>query len=180
MNPVSHTLVERAQAVRLVIFDIDGVLTDSSLYFDDRGHEYKAFNSKDGHGMKMLQDSGVKIAIITGRKSDLVLHRARNLKLDPELIYQGIHDKAAAFADLLKQVGLDAKQIAYVGDDVIDLPVMTKVGLGIAVQDAHPFVREHAHWVTEQKGGKGAAREVCEMILDAQGHLQTLFANYLK
>lgn len=180
MNPVSHTLVERAKAIQLVIFDIDGVLTDSSLYFDDRGHEYKAFNSKDGHGMKMLQDSGVKIAIITGRKSDLVLHRARNLKLDPALIYQGIHDKTAAFEDLLKQVELEASQIAYVGDDVIDLPVMTKVGLGIAVQDAHPFVREHAHWITEQKGGKGAAREVCEMILDAQGHLQALFANYLR
>lgn len=180
MNTISHENLERARSIKLAIFDIDGVLTDGSLYFDNQGHEYKAFNSKDGHGMKMLQDAGVKIAIITGRQSELVLHRARNLNIDPALIYQGVADKSVAFADLLQQTQLSSQQIAYIGDDVIDLPVMTKVGLSIAVNDAHPFVKEHAHWVTNHEGGKGAAREVCEMLLDAQGHLQALLTNYLK
>lgn len=170
---------EKAGKIQLIIFDVDGVLTDGSLYFDNQGQEYKAFNVKDGLGMRMLMDSGVKLAIITGRQSDLVMHRANNLKIPPEFIYQGCSDKRVAFAELCAQTGIKPEHIAYVGDDMIDLPVMTKVGLPIAVADAHESVKQHAVWVTDKPGGKGAAREVCDMLLDAQGKLDALLAGYL-
>ncbi|MGB1008748.1 MAG: 3-deoxy-manno-octulosonate-8-phosphatase KdsC [Thiolinea sp.] len=170
---------EKASQIKLVIFDVDGVLTDGSLFYDNQGQEYKAFNSRDGHGIRMLQDGGIKMAILTGRKSELVMHRAQNLGIDPELIYQGYRDKRPAFAELCTKTGIQHNEIAYVGDDVIDLPVMSKVGLAIAVADAHPFVKQHAHWVTGTPGGKGAAREVCETLLDAQGKLQSMLETYL-
>ncbi len=170
---------EKASQIQLIIFDVDGVLTDGSLYFDNQGQEYKAFNVKDGLGMRMLMDSGVKLAIITGRQSDLVTHRANNLRIPPELIYQGCADKRVAFAELCAQTGIKPEHIAYVGDDMIDLPVMTKVGLAIAVADAHDSVKQRADWITEKQGGKGAAREVCDRLLDAQGKLDALLAGYL-
>ncbi len=169
-----------AKSIKLVILDVDGVLTDGSLFFDNQGQEYKAFNSKDGHGIRMLQDGSIDIAIITGRKSELVLHRAKNLNISPSLIYQGYRDKRPAFDDLLSKTGLSAKNIAYVGDDVIDLPIMSKVGMAIAVNDAHHFVIKHSDWVTKASGGKGAVREVSEMILDAQGKLDMMLDSYLK
>lgn len=172
--------LKKASNIKIVIFDIDGVLTDGSLYFDNKGEEFKAFNSKDGHGLRMLQDSGVEVALITGRESELVKHRAANLNLSPSLVYQGYRDKVPAFKDLLKKTGLSKENIAYVGDDVIDLPIMSQVGLSIAVADAHWLVRENADWITKKKGGKGAAREVSEYILDAQGKLNILLDNYLK
>ncbi len=173
-------LTERAKAIKCVIFDVDGVLTDGSLYFDNQGEEVKAFNSKDGHGIRMLIESGVEVAIITGRKSDLVMHRANNLKLSPELIFQGYRDKRPAFRDLLKKTGFTKEEIAYVGDDVIDLPVMSQVGLAIAVGDAHWFVKQQAHMTTEGNGGKGAGREACEYILMAQNKLNDLLQSYLQ
>lgn len=173
-------LHERAQSIKCVIFDVDGVLTDGSLFFDNQGQEYKAFNSKDGHGIRMLLENGVEVAIITGRQSDLVKHRANNLKLSPELIYQGYRDKRPAFKDLLQQTGFSRDEIAYVGDDVIDLPIMSQVGLAIAVGDAHWFVKQQSHMCTQQHGGKGAAREACEFILSAQGKLDALLQNYLE
>ena len=169
-----------AKNIKLVILDIDGVMTDGSLFYDNSGHEYKAFNSKDGHGIRMLQDAGIDIALITGRTSELVLHRAENLKISPALIYQGYRDKRPAFHELLKKTELEPENIAYVGDDVMDLPIMTKVGLAIAVGDAHHFVRKHAHWTTKNKGGKGAVREVCELLLDVQGKLDDMLEAYLK
>ena len=172
--------IELARQIKLIILDVDGVLTDGSLFFDDDGHEYKAFNAKDGHGIRMLQEGGIEIAFITGRESKLVLHRAQNLKISPSLIYQGYRDKRPAFKDLLKKTGLSAKNIAYVGDDVFDLPIMGKVGMAIAVNDAHPFVIKHAHWVTRSAGGRGAVREVCDMILDAQGKLDLMLESYLQ
>ncbi|MEB4592281.1 3-deoxy-manno-octulosonate-8-phosphatase KdsC [Candidatus Thiothrix sp. Deng01] len=172
-------VLERARNTRLVIFDIDGVLTDGSLFYDNQGQEYKAFNSKDGHGIRMLLESGLEMALITGRKSELVLHRADNLKVPHDRIWQGYRDKRPAFADLLAKTGLNAENIAYVGDDVVDLPVMTQVGFAVAVQDAHYFVRQHAHWVTEATGGRGAAREVCELLLHTQGKLQAKLESYL-
>jgi 3-deoxy-D-manno-octulosonate 8-phosphate phosphatase (KDO 8-P phosphatase) len=171
---------QKAAKIKIVIFDIDGVLTDGSLYFDNKGEEFKAFNSKDGHGLRMLQESGVEVALITGRQSELVKHRAANLKLSPSLVYQGYRDKLPAFEDLLEKTGLSKENIAFVGDDVIDLPIMSQVGFSISVADGHWFVREHADWITREKGGKGAAREVCEFILEAQGKLQILLDSYLK
>ncbi len=170
-------LLAKAANIRMVIFDVDGVLTTGSLFIGDDGQEYKAFNSRDGHGMVMLKDSGVGIAIITGRTSEVVRIRMNSLGI--EHVYQGQHDKRIAFNDLLKTTGLSADQIAYVGDDVVDLPVMTQVGLAIAVQDAHPFVLKHAHWQTPSAGGCGAGRDVCEFIMEAQGKLHDKLATYL-
>jgi 3-deoxy-D-manno-octulosonate 8-phosphate phosphatase (KDO 8-P phosphatase) len=171
-------LQHKAADIRLVIFDVDGVLTDGSLFYGDDGQEYKAFHSKDGHGMKMLQEHGVQIGIITGRTSEVVRLRMQNLGISH--VYQGKLDKLPAYEELKAATGLDDAQIAYVGDDVVDLPVMTRVGLAIAVQDAHPLTRQHAHHVTAAPGGRGAAREVCELLMDAQGTLQAALARYLR
>lgn len=167
----------KAAAIRLIVFDVDGVLTDGGLFIGDDGQEYKAFNSKDGHGMVMLQTSGVEIAIITGRTSEVV--RIRMASLGIERIYQGKREKLPAYEELKQITGLTDEQIAYVGDDVVDLPVMTRVGFAVAVQDAHPLTKQHAHWVTPSGGGRGAAREVCELVMDAQGTLQSALQPYL-
>jgi 3-deoxy-D-manno-octulosonate 8-phosphate phosphatase (KDO 8-P phosphatase) len=171
------SITRLAQDIKLVIFDIDGVLTDGTLFFDNAGEEYKAFNSRDGHGIRMLMECGLDAAVITGRKSTLVEHRMHDLGVTT--LYQGYRDKRPAFADLLQKQGLEPTQIAYVGDDVIDLPVMKQVGMAIAVQDAHPFVIEHADYVTRTPGGRGAAREVIETILQAQGLLKDKLESYL-
>ena len=173
-------ILERAKAIKLVIFDVDGVLTDGSLFLGDDGLEYKAFNSRDGHGMKMLQASGVTVGIITGRSSKVVEYRMESLGI--EHVYQGQQDKRRAFVELLDKLQLTPQQVAYVGDDVVDLPVMSKVGLGlaIAVQDAHPMVVKHSHWQTPSCGGRGAGRDVCEMLMEAHGVLQETLDSYLQ
>ena len=170
---------EKASGIKLVILDVDGVLTDGSLYFDNSGSEYKAFNSKDGHGIRLMLDNEIEVAIITGRTSELLKHRAENLKINPNLIYQGYRDKLPAFADLMSKTGFNKNQIAYVGDDVIDLPIMSQVGFSIAVNDANWFVKEHSDWVTNLNGGKGAVREASEFILDSQGKLNSIYQDYL-
>lgn len=173
-----NSLPESAKKIKLIIFDIDGVLTTGALYFDNNGDEYKAFNSKDGHGIRMLLECGLDAAIITGRKSKLVKHRMNDLGLTT--IYQGYRDKRPAFKLLLEETGVNPSQIAYVGDDVIDLPVMTQVGLAVAVGDAHDFVKQNAHFVTNSKGGCGAGREIIELILDSQGLLSDKLKTYLE
>ncbi|HPQ97361.1 MAG: 3-deoxy-manno-octulosonate-8-phosphatase KdsC [Thiothrix sp.] len=170
----------RAEKIRLLVLDVDGVMTDGSLFYDNQGQEYKAFNARDGHGIRMLQYGGIRVAILTGRRSELVSYRAANLDIPDELVFQGYRDKRPAFAELLQRTGLQAGQIAYLGDDVVDLPVMMQVGLAIAVADAHPFVQQHAHWITGQGGGRGAVREVCERLLEAQGRLAAMLQDYLK
>jgi len=170
-------ILERARRIRLVIFDVDGVLTDGSLFIGDDGQEYKAFNSRDGHGMKMLRSTGVEIAIITGRSSEVVRHRVSDLGI--RHVYQGQHDKLVAFDELLKTLNLATDEIAYVGDDVVDLPVMRRVGLAVAVQDAHFLVKQHAHWQTPHCGGRGAGRDVCELIMEAQGTLDAELNKYV-
>jgi 3-deoxy-D-manno-octulosonate 8-phosphate phosphatase (KDO 8-P phosphatase) len=172
-----NSLQEIAKKIELVIFDVDGVLTDGSLFIGDDGQEYKAFNSKDGHGIRMLREGGIKSAIITGRTSEVVLHRAQDLDID--IVMQGHRDKRPAFRQLLEDTNLTPEVIAYVGDDVVDLPVMTQVGLAIAVNDAHAMVKRHAHWTTNAAGGKGAAREICEFILEARGTLEEQLNGYL-
>ncbi len=170
-------ILERAARIRLVIFDVDGVLTDGSLYLGDDGQEYKAFNSRDGHGMVILQETGVLLAVITGRSSEVV--RIRMESLGVAHVYQGRRDKLPAYEELKGSLGLTDADVAYVGDDVVDLPIMRRVGLAIAVADAHPLVRQHAHWSTGTGGGRGAAREVCELILEAQGNLDRITTRYL-
>jgi len=173
-------IAELARIIKLIILDVDGVMTDGSLYFDNQGQEFKAFNSKDGHGIRLLLENGIEVALITGRESELVKHRANNLKLSPKLIYQGYRDKLPAFDDLLEKTGYKKEEIAYVGDDVIDLPIMSQVGFSIAVGDANWFVKDHSDWVCSINGGKGAVREVCELILNAQGKLDSLYEAYLQ
>ncbi len=164
-------ILEKAKQIKLVVFDVDGVLTDGSLFVGDDGQEYKAFNARDGLGMKMLQRSGVEIGIITARSSHVVEHRMLNLGI--KYVYQGKLEKLPAFEDLVKKLGLDFEQTAYVGDDVVDLPILTRTGLAIAVQDAHPIAKQHAHWQTPHNGGHGAARDVCDLIMEAQNTLDT-------
>ncbi len=171
-------ILERARPVRLIIFDVDGVLTDGSLYIDAEGRELKAFHSRDGHGMKMLQATGVEIGIITGRTSETVAHRMTSLGI--EHVYQGQRDKLPAFEELLDRLSLAPQEVAYVGDDVVDLPTMRRAGLAIAVQDAHDMVKKHAHWQTAHPGGRGAARDACELIMEAQGTLEGQLSRYLE
>jgi 3-deoxy-D-manno-octulosonate 8-phosphate phosphatase (KDO 8-P phosphatase) len=166
-----------AKHIKLLIFDVDGVLTDGRLFFGDDGQEYKAFYSRDGLGMKLLQRSGVEIGVITARSSKVVVHRMQNL--DIKHVYQGRLDKIAAFDEMLTKLNVAPEHTAYVGDDVVDLPVMKRVGLAIAVQDAHPFVKKHAHWITHHNGGHGAARDACELIMEAQGTLEAQLKSFL-
>ncbi|NOZ52651.1 MAG: 3-deoxy-manno-octulosonate-8-phosphatase KdsC [Gammaproteobacteria bacterium] len=170
-------ITEKAKQIKLVVFDVDGVLTDGSLFYGDDGQEYKAFNSRDGHGMKMLIASGVDVGIITGRTSDVVKHRMQNLNITH--VYQGQLEKLPAFEALLEKLSLTADQVAYVGDDVVDLPVMIRAGLAITVPGAHPLAIKHAHWVTTLDAGRGAARDVCELIMKAQGTYEPAMLKYL-
>jgi 3-deoxy-D-manno-octulosonate 8-phosphate phosphatase (KDO 8-P phosphatase) len=170
-------ILQRAAQIRLVIFDVDGVLTDGRLFYGDDGQEYKAFHSRDGHGMKMLKQSGVEIAIITGRTSQVVEHRMANLGI--EHIYQGQLEKLPAFEKLIADLGVQSHEVAYVGDDVVDLPIMLRVGLAVAVADAHDLVCKHAHWQTPHGGGQGAARDICELIMEARGTLSATLQHYL-
>lgn len=171
-----QTVFEQAKQIKLVIFDVDGVLTDGTLYLGDDGQEYKAFNSKDGLGMKLLQKSGIEIGIITGRTSNVVKIRMESLGI--KHIYQGQRHKVPAYETLRDELGLENEQIAYAGDDVVDLPVMKLAGLAFTVQDAHRRVKQQADWQTRQPGGHGAAREICELIMEAQGTLEHAFAKF--
>jgi len=170
-------LAKRLQNIRLIAFDIDGILTDGGLYLTDSGEEFKRFNSLDGHGMKMLKASGVELAIITGRTSRCVELRAKNLGI--ARLYQGVEDKWGAMQALLKELNLPADAAAYMGDDVVDLPVMRRVGLSITVPNSPQLVRDHAHYLTQREGGHGAVRETCELIMSAQGTLERQLAPYL-
>ncbi len=167
----------RAKKIKLIIFDVDGVLTDGGLFFSDEGIELKRFNSLDGLGIKLLNEYGVEPAIISARNSPNVAHRMSNLKI--EHFYQGQSDKLIAYNELLVKLSLSADQVAYVGDDIIDLPVMRQVGLPIAVANAHDLVKENACIITDKKGGHGAVREVCDFILKAQDNYETAMAKYL-
>ena len=174
---MSNALLQRAKAVRLAIFDVDGVLTDGRLYFLADGSEFKTFNTLDGHGIKMLIASGVQTAIISGRSSPVVERRAANLGI--QHLIQGREDKLVVLEQLLGELGLGYEEVAYLGDDLPDLPVIRRVGLGMAVASADAFVRQHAAAVTQARGGEGAAREFCELIMRAQGTLEAAQAAYL-
>ncbi len=169
---------DKAKRIRLLIIDVDGVLTDGGLQFDNRGEEYKTFNSLDGHGIRMLLDNDIDVAVITGRQSGIVEHRMRELGVNR--VYQGHRDKLPAFGQLLDDTGLAAEEVAYIGDDLPDLRVMSRVGFAIAVQNAHAFVKQHCDFVTTHQGGQGAVREVCDFLLQARGVLDSIQRAYLK
>ena len=172
-----NDVLAKAKQVKLLLFDVDGVLTDGHLLFSDNGQQYKVFYTRDGHGMKMLQNSGVDIGIITGRNSQAVVYRMQELEI--KHIYQNCDDKVSVFESLVSLLGISHEQTAYVGDDIVDLPIMRKAGLSIAVLDAHPLVKQYAHWQTRNPGGRGAARDACELIMQAQGTLDTQLKKYL-
>ena len=167
----------KAKKIKLLICDVDGVLTDGGLYFNDKGEEMKRFHSLDGHGLKMLQDGGIEVAIITARQSELIKHRMKNLGI--KQVFQGQKDKTKALEILKKELNLDNEQIAYVGDDVIDLPVMTQIGLAIAVENAHDEVKHYADFITKKTGGNGAVREVCDYLLKVQKKYDALMQQYI-
>lgn len=171
-------LIARAQKIKLIAFDVDGVMTDGTLFLADDGQEFKGFNSLDGHGLKMLRGSGVQLAIITGRSSRVVEHRASNLGI--EIIHQGAHDKLAVYESLCRDLKLAYDTTAYMGDDVVDLPVMRRCGLAISVPAAPELVKAHSHLVTTRQAGHGAVREACEFLMRAQGTLDAALAPYLK
>ncbi len=166
-----------AKQLKLMGFDVDGVLSDGQLYYADDGSEIKAFNTLDGQGLKMLRDAGITLVIITGRKSGAVAARAKNLGI--ELLYQGVEDKLGTMAALLAERGLSFAQAGYMGDDIVDLPLMRACGYCAAPANAHALVKQHASYISDASGGAGAAREVCEAILADQGKLAAAYAPYL-
>lgn len=170
-------LQARASHIRMLLLDVDGVLTDGKLYFDHAGNELKAFNTRDGLGIKALQRCGIEVAVITGRTSAAVTHRMTQLGVNH--VYQGREDKLSAFLDLLDKTGLEANEICFAGDDWIDIPVLLRVGLAVSVADADDHVKEHAHWITDRNGGDGAVREICNLILKAQGKDKTVLDEIL-
>ncbi len=170
-------LLEKAKNIQVVIFDMDGILTDGTLYLTDGGEEIKAFNSYDNHGMKMLKASGIELAIITARKSRCMTLRAENLGIP--LIYQGAKNKLQVFEELQTKLRLDVSACAYMGDDLIDLPVLSRCGLSICVPTTPALVKKQVHYVTRLEGGHGAVREVCEMVMLAQDTLDAQLETFL-
>jgi len=167
-----------AKKVRLIIFDVDGVLTDGGIYVGEKGELFKSFFCRDGLGITLAGQNGLKTAIITGRSSEQVKLRAENLHIDA--VWQGCMDKRDAYAELKQRFSLTDEEICYIGDDLIDLPVMTQVGFSAAVADAVPEVRASACLVSDFSGGKGAARQVIEFILKAQGKWTAIVKNYTR
>jgi 3-deoxy-D-manno-octulosonate 8-phosphate phosphatase (KDO 8-P phosphatase) len=169
--------VLKIKQLKLLILDVDGVLTDGRLFFDNQGKEYKCFHARDGHGLKLLRQTGVEVAVISGRSSNSVALRMQSLGI--EHVYQGHENKRAAFSEILENLNLEAAQAAHVGDDLLDLPIMTQVGFSIAVQDANFAVKQYADWCTQTPGGQGAVREVCDLIMQVQGHFEAVLQDYL-
>lgn len=177
MPQMDAALRERASKIRMLILDVDGVLTDGKLYFDHAGNELKAFHTRDGMGIKSLQRAGIDVAVITGRQSGAVTHRMAQLGI--RHVYQGREDKLDVFLELLRISGLDAAQVCYAGDDWIDLPVLMRAGLSVSVADAEEYVKRQVHWITRRDGGSGAVREICNLILAAQQKDQTILDEIL-
>lgn len=177
MVKCQETATQKAKTIKVAIFDVDGVLTDGKIYFTDNGMEYKAFHSHDGMGMKMLLRSNIQIAIITARNSQLVTRRMNELGV--KHVYQGQEDKLQAYEHLKQTLNLIDTDIAYTGDDLNDLGLIRRSGLGITVPNASPIVQQHADWCTTRHGGAGAVREVCEFILAAQNQLDSLCEQYM-
>ena len=173
---ISPENLARARGVRLMIFDVDGVLTDGTLWYGERGDALKAFHAFDGHGMKMLAANGVACALLSGRRSAAVAARAAELGV--EHVLQGIDDKLPAFRELLRKTQLESGSAGYMGDELVDLPVLTRCGFACAPHEAPEAVRDRVHYIASAPAGRGAAREVCEFILEAQGKLGRVLARF--
>ena len=176
MPDTRDALSARAAAIRLVGFDVDGTLTDGRLWFDADGNESKAFHVQDGLGMRLLEDNGIAVAFVTARDSAVARARAKDLRLSHCFIDVG--DKGACLEALRAQLGLGWHEIAYMGDDLHDLPLFPRVGLSVAPANAHPWVRDRVHWVTPAAGGEGAARALCDLVLEARGLRDAVLARF--
>jgi 3-deoxy-D-manno-octulosonate 8-phosphate phosphatase (KDO 8-P phosphatase) len=174
----SDDVLARAKKIKCVVFDVDGVMTDGALGIGDDGLEHKNFHSMDGLGMKLLKASGVQMAIITGRTSNVVKQRSESTGVAH--FYQGVEDKLEAFNDLLQKMHLQADEVAFMGDDVVDAPAMMRCGLALTVPTGHRLLKPHAHYITEAQAGYGAVREVCELIMHAQGTLEAQMAPFFR
>lgn len=169
-------ILEKLKKIKMLILDVDGVMTDGKIIMDSEGREMKNFNVRDGHGLVMLQRYGIRVGILTGRTSTVVDHRARDLKITE--VYQGALNKKDVFATILEKNGVEPEAIAYLGDDIVDIPVLKRVGFSAAVADAMELVKKSVDYVTVHKGGEGAVREICEMLLMAQGHWADVSVRY--
>ena len=167
---------EELARVHLLLMDVDGVLTDGGIIYGDDAGQIKIFNVKDGFGLRLAMEAGIKVGIVTGRKSNALYHRCRDLNI--QHLFDGVQDKAAILPEIVDQTGVAGANTAYMGDDLPDLPLMRKVGLSIAVADAHEIVRQNADWITSAPGGRGAVREVCEGLLAARGVWPELTARF--
>jgi 3-deoxy-D-manno-octulosonate 8-phosphate phosphatase (KDO 8-P phosphatase) len=175
---MEEAVIEKARSVKLLILDVDGVMTDGAITYDDEGRETKSFNSKDGHGIKLFMGAGLQVALITARSSKIVSNRAAELGIT--LVYQGAVDKLSVFLKILKDLSLGAAETAYMGDDVIDLPVLKRAGLSVAPSDASADVIERVDYITERPGGRGAVREAVEVILKTQSKWEGAIKDYLE
>ncbi len=173
---MKKNIKEKLKKIKMLILDVDGVMTDGRIIMDDTGRETKNFNVRDGHGLKILQRYGVKVAILTGRKSKVVEYRAKDLEI--KYVYQKVYNKKEVFEKILKKQKLSADEVAFIGDDIVDVPVLKKVGFSVAVADALDIVKKSVDYVSEHEGGKGAVREICDMILQAQGKWPEIAARY--
>jgi 3-deoxy-D-manno-octulosonate 8-phosphate phosphatase (KDO 8-P phosphatase) len=167
-NVPEELFLKHAERIKLLIVDVDGVLTDGGIILDNEGNELKRFHVRDGHGIKMLMRAGIEVAIVTGRESEVVKRRAAELGI--KIVHQRSKVKLEAYEEILKETGMSDEQVAYVGDDIVDLPVMRRAGLSVAVADAEEYVKKEAMVVTERPGGGGAVREVTDLILRAGGY----------
>ncbi|ARV27220.1 3-deoxy-D-manno-octulosonate 8-phosphate phosphatase KdsC [Vibrio anguillarum] len=168
-GPVSLPILDIAKQIKLLICDVDGVFSDGLVYMGNQGEELKTFHTRDGYGIKSLMNAGIEVAIITGRQSKIVENRMAVLGIT--LVYQGQDDKVKAYNDICRQLNIAPEHTGYIGDDLIDWPVMEKVALRVCVADGHPLLVKRANYVTHIKGGHGAVREVCDLILQARGEL---------
>jgi 3-deoxy-D-manno-octulosonate 8-phosphate phosphatase (KDO 8-P phosphatase) len=176
MTPHSPDLLARAARVRLACFDVDGTLTDGRLYIDADGRESKAFHVLDGLGLRLLEDNGITVALVTARTGAAVQARARDLRLTH--VHVGVADKAACLRELCTQLGLAPDQVAHMGDDLPDLPALALAGLAAAPANAHAWIAERVHWQSRARGGEGAVRELCDLILESQGRRDAVLAGY--
>lgn len=173
---MDERLVEKIRSIRLLILDVDGVLTDGRIIMDDTGREIKNFDVRDGHGLKVLMRFGIAVVLLTGRRSSVVEHRARDLGIDE--VHQGIFDKAGMLDEILQKRNLQSSHCAFIGDDIVDIPILKKVGLSVAVADATEDVKRVVDYTTTKQGGRGAVRELCEMILKGQGKWEEVARRY--
>jgi 3-deoxy-D-manno-octulosonate 8-phosphate phosphatase (KDO 8-P phosphatase) len=173
---ISKGVQERAAKVKLLLLDVDGVLTDGRIIMDHKGREIKAFNVRDGHGLRLLKEAGIEVAILTGRSSPVVQKRADDLGI--LWVRQGIHDKVGAYQEIARKMGITDDEACFIGDDLVDIPLLKRVGIPIVVADGAPEAKRFARYVTQSSGGKGAVREVCDLLLQAHGTWEAVLRRY--